>query len=237
MSNETTESAQESSLQIDLLAWYEVNKRNVFLGLGLIVVAIGGTMIYSHHAESKVAEASRDFILLLSPLKNDGPPADAAKFAEVAARHSGAPAALHATLVAGKEFYAAGKYAEARAQFEKAADAPGVLGAIALYGIAACLDAEKGGNEALTAYQAAIAHPNGQLVANRARLSKARLHESLKQPQEALALYDEVSKSKDRDLLSDAFIRKAALLRAHPELNKPASLTNSVNVLPAAPKP
>jgi len=45
---------------------------------------------------------------------------------------------------------------------------------------------------------------------------------------------DEIAKdSKDRQLASDAFIRRATLLRANPELNKAASLTNSVNVVPA----
>ena len=40
MSNGNQESTGESSLQIDLLAWYEVNKRNVFLGIGVIVVVL-----------------------------------------------------------------------------------------------------------------------------------------------------------------------------------------------------
>ena len=224
---------RESSLQIDLLAWYEVNKRNVFIGLGLIVVSIGVTMVFNHRRETTVSDASRDLLLLLSPGKNSEQSPDATKFAEVAARHAGAPASVHATLLAGREFFNAGKYAEAKAQFDKAADTEGVLGAIALYGIAACVDAEKGGAEAITAYQAAITHPQGALVAGKARLAKARLHESLKQPKEALALYEELANDKDRELANSAFIRRATLIRAHPELNKPAATTNSINIIPA----
>ena len=92
---------------------------------------------------------------------------------------------------------------------------------------------EKGGTEAIAAYEKVIVHPAGSLVASRARLAKARLHESLKQPKEALALYDEITKGTDRELTTDAFVRRASLLRAHPELNQAASLTNSVNVRPA----
>ena len=234
MSNENQESTQESSLQIDLLAWYEVNKRNVFVGFGLIVVAFGATLVFNHQREAKVINASRDLMLLLTPGKGDDQAPDPAKLIEVANKHSGAPAAAHASLLAGRELFTAGKYAEARAQFDKVASNDGVLGAIAAYGIAACIDAEKGGNEALTAYQSVITHPKGDLLAGRARLAKARIHESLKQNKEALALYDEIAKdSKDRQLASDAFVRRATLLRANPELNKAASLTNSVNVVPA----
>jgi len=233
MSNGNQESTGESSLQIDLLAWYEVNKRNVFLGIGAIVVVIAVTLVINHQREAKVVNASRDLMLLLSPGKNDAPAADPAKFVEVAAKHSGAPAAIHASLIAGREFFTAGKYTDAKAQFDKAADDPGVLGAIAMYGLAACVDAEKGGTEAIAAYEKVIVHPAGSLVASRARLAKARLHESLKQPKEALALYDEITKGTDRELTTDAFVRRASLLRAHPELNQAASLTNSVNVRPA----
>lgn len=237
MSNGNQESTGESSLQIDLLTWYEVNKRNVFLGIGAIVVVVAVTLVINHRREAKVINASRDLMLLLSPGKNDAAAPDPAKLVEVAARHSGAPAAIHASLVAGREFFTAGKYADAKAQFDAAAEEPGVMGAIAMYGLAACVDAEKGGAEAIAAYQRVIEHPAGSLLAGRARLAKARLHESLNQPKEALALYDEIAKGTDRELMSDAFIRRATLLRAHPELNQAASLTNSVNVRPATPIP
>jgi tetratricopeptide (TPR) repeat protein len=233
MSNENQESTRESSLQIDLLTWYELNKRNVFIGLGVIVVAVAVTMVYNHRRESTVSDASRDLLLLLAPGKNPDKSPDATKLLEIAGRHSGAPASVHATLLAARELFNAGKYSEARVQFDKAADAEGVLGAIALYGLASCVDAEKGGAEAITAYQGVIAHPQGAFIAGKARLAKARLHEGLKQPKEALALYEELARDKDRELANSAFIRRAALIRANPELNKPASMTNSISILPA----
>lgn len=234
MSNEKQESHAESSLQLDLLAWYELNKRKVFAGIGLIVVAVGVTMVVNHTRETRMSDASRDLLLLLSPGSQEAKAPDAAKLLDVAQRHAGTPASTHATLLAGRELFAAGKYAEARAQFEKVIDPNTVLGAIALYGVAASIDAEKGGADAQAAYQKVIDHPQGAPFAGRARLAKARLHESASQFKEALAAYDELGRNNDRELANEAFIRRTALLRAHPELNLPATMTNTVNVLPGA---
>ena len=234
MSTEHQGIERESSLQIDLLAWYEVNKRNVFMGLGLIVVVIGVTMVWKHTRETAVREASSALLVVARPGGDEAARPDPAKLLQVAQQHSGAPAAVQAVLLAGRELFIAGKYSEARAQFEKATGERSILGAVATYGVAACVDAEKGGAEALTAYQAVATHPAAGPLAGQARLAKARIHEALNQNSEALAIYDELGRDKDRDVASDAFMRRATLLRAHPELDKSASLTNAVKVLPAA---
>ena len=92
--------------------------------------------------------------------------------------------------------------------------------------------------EALSAYDGVIAAPTGAAYANQARLAKARIHESMNHPKEAIALYDVVLGTKTSALANEALIRKANLLRVHPELDKPAILTNTLKVLPApAPAP
>ena len=238
MNNAHLEPEKESSLQIDLLAWYEVNKSNVFAGIGLIVVVIGATMIYRHMQEARVRDASSALLAVVQPGRGEEAKLDVSKLSAVAQQPAGAPAAVHATLLAGRELFAAGKFAEARAQFEKATGERNVLGAIALYGVATCVDAEKGGAEAIAAYQSVISHPAGALVSGQARLGKARIHESLNQHREALALYDELGKDKDRDVAGNALRARASLVKAHPELDKPAappaaSLTNALKVGPA----
>ena len=242
MSSAHLEPEKESSMQIDLLAWYEVNKRNVFAGIGLMVVVIGATMVYRHMQESKVQDATTALLAVVQPGRGPESQPDVSKLLAVAQQHSGAPAAIHATLLAGRELFAAGKFAEARAQFDKATGERSVLGAIGLYGVAACIDAEKGGAEALAAYQSVISHPAATIVAGTARLGKARVHESLGQHREALALYDELGKDKDRDVAGDALRLRAALIKAHPELDKPAvapsaSVTNALKVGPAPASP
>jgi tetratricopeptide (TPR) repeat protein len=233
MSNETPNVAPDSSLQFDLLSWYELNKRSVFGGFALIVVAIGAAIVYRHYSASRLENASRD-LLLLHAARGPSNSLDTAQLLAVASRHSGTPAADQASLIAGRELFIAGNYAEARTQFDRLASSRGILGVIALYGVAACTDAEKGGTDALNAYQAVIAHPDGAVYAGQARLAKARLHETLQQPKEAVTLYDELIRSQDRSLANDAFIRRAALLRSHPELDTPAALTNSINITPGA---
>ncbi|MFM7103208.1 MAG: tetratricopeptide repeat protein [Verrucomicrobiota bacterium] len=221
-----------TSLDIDLLTWYEVNKKSLFLGLGVMVVVVAGVIIWRHRAEHQVVEAS-DALLQVTTLKTDNPlSVDALN--SVASRYPGTPIGMQAQLLAARELFSNGKYAEARALFEKVADAPVMdLVVVGKLGRATCLDAENKTQEALAAYQAVIALPEADAVAARARLAKARLHESLKQPQEALALYNEVGKSSQGTTANDAFIRRANLLRQHPELDKPAVTTNTVTVQPA----
>lgn len=221
-----------TSLDIDLLTWYEVNKKSLFLGLGVIVVAVAGVIIWRHNAEHRVVEAS-DALLKITTLKTDDPLSVDA-LGSVAARYAGSPTGIQAQLLAAREHFSNGKYADARALFEKVADASAMdLVVIGKLGVAACLDAENKTQDALAAYQAVIALPEASAVAARARLAKARLHESLKQPKEALALYEEVGKGAQGTVANDAFIRRANLLRQHPELDKPAVATNTVNVQPA----
>ncbi len=227
-------------MQIDLLAWFEVNKRNVFAGIALMVVVIGGLIVQRHLNEAKVRDATTDLLAVVQPGRGEESKPDVARLIEVAQKHSGAPAAVHATLLAGRELFSSGKFAEARAQFDKVTGERSVLGAIALFGVATCIDAEKGGAEALAAYQSVMTHPAASLVAGSARLGKARIHEALGQHREALALYDELSKDKDREVAFGAMRLRAALVKAHPELDKPmtppaAALTNALKVGPAAP--
>ncbi|KAB2661052.1 MAG: tetratricopeptide repeat protein [Verrucomicrobia bacterium] len=226
--------SQESSLQLDLLAWYEVNKKAVFIGLGLIVVAVGVGIVWKHHTRA-VAEEASSALLAVRIKAGETNTMSVDALLAVAQQHAGTPAAGQAQLLAGRELFNKGKYAEARAKFESVAnDASDPLQAIGLYGLAACYDAENKLTDALKAYAGVVAAPSGAPFANQARLAKASLHEALKQPKEALALYDEIVASKSSALANDALQRKSTLLRAHPELDKPATLTNSVKVLPAA---
>jgi predicted negative regulator of RcsB-dependent stress response len=226
---------QESSLQLDLLAWYEINKKAVFAGLGLIVVVIAVVIVWKHHTRSVVEEASSSLLAIRAKAgETNAMSVDA--LVAVAQNHPGTPAAGQAQVLAGRELFNAGKYADARAKFEAVAnDSSSPLQGIGIYGTAACFDAENKLTEALAAYAGVVAAPTGAAFAHQARLAKARVHETLKQNKEAIALYDEIVAAKSSPLASEALMRKAALIRAHPELDKSASatLTNALKVLPA----
>jgi tetratricopeptide (TPR) repeat protein len=225
----------ESSLQLDLLAWYEVNKKSVFYGLGLIVIVAAVSIAWKHNTETKL-EASSQALLDVRLKAGDTNALPVAELVAVAEKFPGTAAAAQATLLSGRELFLLGKFTEARAKFDSlASDNSSPLQPVALYGVAACFDAEDKTSEALQAYQAVISLPSAASLAQQARLAKARVHESLKQAKEAVALYSEVAAVPGSGHASDALLRKAALLRSHPELDTPAVSTNSVKVV--APKP
>ena len=224
--------SQGSSLQMDLLAWYEINKRAVFIGIALMIVAAAVLIVWKNRVQSRVTDASQA-LLALQTKAGDTNTIPVDQLIAVAQKHAGTPAAVQANLLAARELFQQGRYSEARARFDAVASESGSdLQPIGLYGLAASLDAENKLSEAVSAYQAVITFPSAGALANQARLAKARVHETLKQPKEALALYDAISRSESPTLANDAMMRKAALLRLHPELEKPAISTNSINILP-----
>ena len=76
-------------------------------------------------------------------------------------------------------------------------------------GAASSLMAEGKSQEAIAAYQRVISAFPGDVAATRARIAKARLHETLKQPQLAVALYEQITRSESPALANDAMMRKA----------------------------
>jgi predicted negative regulator of RcsB-dependent stress response len=231
-----SEETPGSSLQLDLLAWFEMNKKAVIGGLGLIVVAVAGVIIWKGSRAAAIENAS-DALLVAQITRTDKNAVGADKLDAIANAHAGTPTAAQAGLLAAKELFVAGKYVEARNHFERVADSGGAdLQVVAQLGVAACFDAENNLPEALKAYEVVITLPANEAVLAQARLAKARVFEALNQPKEALALYNEVAKSGGSTLASDATIRRAQLLQKHPEFDLPASVTNTVNVLPAPAK-
>ncbi len=227
---------QAESLQFDLLTWYEVNKQAVFIGLGAIVVAAAGVILWKGQQRSKLEESSGELLAAVAANKEGAPLVELQKVIQA---HPGTPAASQAALLAGKTLFAAGKFAEARAQFEAAANTAGNddLTAAAQYGLAACWDAENKTAEALTAYQRVIDFPGARHLGGLARITKAQVHESLGQNKEALALYDAVLKTPTSSSAAEASQLRTELLRQHPEieikLTAPATTPNLTST-PAA---
>jgi len=215
----------------DLVTWFEINKRAVIWGLGLIVVAIAGTIIWKSQRQARL-EASSGALLAVTTANKQGVPV--AELDKVAQNHSGSAAAAQAALLAGKELFQQGKYAEARARFESVKSGAGSddVAAAAQYGLAACLDAEGKLPEALAAYQTVADYPGGKHLAGLARLTAARILESQGKLKEALASYDTVLRTPTSTAAQEASQLRASLLRQHPELTPAAT-----NAPAAAPSP
>jgi TolA-binding protein len=233
-----TQGAQREADVYDLLAWFETNKKKVLV-VALVLVAAGfaiATMRYMR--EQKEANASAQLLALkatLNPATNAVPPQPSA-FLKVAQEFKGTSAAERARLLAGTAYFTEGKYSEAEAEFsafmKEFPDSPWI--ATAAYGIASAQEAQNK-PEAVASYQnVATAYANS-VVADDAKLALARIHEAKNQPDQALRLYNELLTAKPGDQAggpahSEAFARKEALLKAHPELG-----TNQVGAVPSAP--
>lgn len=231
---------EKQGQQFDLITWFEINKRPVVAGLALIVLAIAGTIIWKSQRQARLENASAALLTVTSTHKQNIPVAELDK---VIQSHPGTSAAAQANLLAGKEFFEQGKYAEARARFDAvtSARASDDVIAAAQYGLAACLDAENKLPEALAAYQRVADYPGGKYLASLARLSMARIQESQGKPKEALSLYDAILRVPNSAAAQEASQLRSALLRTHPELvPAPVPVTNSAPVItpqvtPAAP--
>lgn len=228
----------------EFLAWLEENKKNLVLAAAGLVVLGSGIAVYRWNKAQTELAASDALLALRLPLNapEKTPPPEAAKFLKVASDFPGTTTAQRAVLLAAGALFGEGKYQEARAQFENYLLRFGdhALAPTALYGKAAALEAEGKSGEALRAYQDVIArYPKAWLIAE-TRLAIARIYEATKQPQLALQMYDEITRTNLMTATSgEAMTRRERLLSSHPELVKtpppPAATTNAPPpVMPSA---
>jgi tetratricopeptide (TPR) repeat protein len=234
-SHDMSDKTGEKHIDLDLLTWLEMNKSTLMAGVGVMVVALAGVIIWKHTSDAAHVKASNSILLAtLEAPEGAGPSVDVLK--SIVNQHSGRPAAEQARFMAAHQQYLRGAYAEARALFEEVGRGPMPdLAQAALLGIAACLDAENKVQEALEAYQRVIRLEDSPMLSMQARLAKARLHESLGQPTEALRLYDGMTDSTASSGAAEARIRRADLLRKHPELAPLPTMTNTVEVVAPTP--
>lgn len=228
---EMSDTTPNKSLDLDLLTWFELNKNAVVSGVVLMVIALAGMIVWKHQSEQAEIAASDSLLLAKLEQEEDMSP-DIETLNALADRYSSRPTGAQAKLLAARELFIAGKYSEARERFESLADSPlSDISNVALLGIAACLDAEDKTDESLRAYQKVIDLPDADSVSSQARMSKAQLHEALGQPEAALAIYATMIEGDMTVASSEARIRRADLLRKHPELDAPSSVTNTIEVV------
>lgn len=228
--------AQESSLSFDLLTWIEENKKLLKLTISGTIIAVTAIIIVRWHAAKTEAEASYAVVAAgtVSPTSTNAVSAET--WLALATKHSGTRAAERALLLGATQLYTEGKYAEAAAKFDafiaEAPDHP--FASTALLGKAAALDAQNKLPEAATAYQTVIARFPSDPAAGQARLGKARVLEASGQFEQALALCDELARSSALSSAArEAASLREAILAKHPELSRPQSVTNSINVVPS----
>ena len=219
MSSEATESTR----MLDFLAWVEVNKKKLLLGLIVLGVLAAGYSIYRWHENEVEAEANEALLKLHRPSNRSesGSSPNAQAYLQVASGYTGTGAGARALLFAGEALFRESKYSEAQTAFEKFMRDYGNSReiSIAAFGVAACLDTLGKTNEAFAAYQDVITRHGNSPVAAQARLELARLYEDRNQAAQALKIYEELTRpTAQTTWSSEARVRRESLLRKYPEL-------------------
>ena len=183
-------------LSARLWTWFETNKKPTLYGVvALVAAGVIGGFVYWRSTEKEI-EANQALSTVSGPnTPNPGArPGAAEAFLKIAADYPGSSAALRASLFAATSYFMEGKYAEAKAQFDKFArdNRESAFLGQALLGSAACLDAQGKSEEAATAYKNLVERHANDASVQEARLGLARLYEGKNQIADAKALYEEV---------------------------------------------
>ena len=233
--------ATESLSLLKLRDWYEANKKMVNYG-GPAIVLVGLVIwfvIYLQTAkEVRAGEALTSVSMTNGPGSGVLPPDAANAFLNVANQFPNSPVAARALLLAAGNLFDAGKYAEAKAQFQRFVrehrDSP--LVSQALLGVAASFDAQDQATEAMAAYKDLIDHHPGDPVLPQAKFSLARLYMAQGKPELAKNLYEDVERTDAYGSLgSEAGMRVEELIQKYPSLAPKPVTPPSTLVTPSTP--
>lgn len=229
--------SQQSRAFYEFLAWLEVNKKQVALGGGALLLAgavVGIVLWYQGHQEVVAAQALSNIHIPYSPGEPVSPDT-ADKLHQLARSYAGTAAARRAVLVRAGLLFTEGKYAEAQAAFEEFIrqypDSPWLPEAV--FGVAVCLDAQNKTNEAVLKYEEFARRFPSDSNVDQARLNLAALHEAAQKPADALREYDRIIKPGALGgAANEAQDRRRALLAKYPHLapTNPPAVTPSVSL-------
>ena len=209
-------------------AWFIANKKPTLWGAGIILV-VGVMISYFLYRQDQEDIAASEALTNASMLQASAAgsrvdPAEA--YLKVVATYPKTRAASRALLLAGGSLFVEGKYADAKAQFERFKrdypNSPFVTEA--LLGIAACLEAQNQTREAMAAYKDVIdRHPGASNVPD-AKFALGRLAEAQNEPEQARNLFEDVERAVPYGSLGDeARMRLEDLKTQYPKLFAPVT--------------
>jgi predicted negative regulator of RcsB-dependent stress response len=226
-----------TALIFKLWPWIEANKNRVIAGTGIIIVAVFLYSFFSWQREqNEITAGSALTQLALSMPSNASADQLADAYLKIAGEYSGTLAGRRAWLQGAAALFAAGKFADAQAQFQKFLDAhpDGDFSAAAALGVAASLEALGKLDLAIGAYQrvvngfsdAGMANAPKYVAANTAKFALARLDEEQGKFTDAMTFYESIARSTPGSILASEAAMHAMELR-----------TKSVSATSAAGKP
>jgi predicted negative regulator of RcsB-dependent stress response len=217
----------ESADLYNLVAWFEVNRKRV-ITIAVVVLAVAAAIgLYYWHNASTETQANDALSSVRPPVMREGVLAtaeDAQPYLKVAAEHPGTSAGGRALLIGGGIMFDAGKFDQAKAEFDKFLgqypESP--LAIQALLGVAASLEAQNKIPEATARYEELLKRHSNESVAPQAKSALARLYVAQNKPEQAMHIYEELAKAGNNDSWSaEAGIQLEELLAKYPNLKKP----------------
>jgi len=173
----------------------EANWIRIAWGGGIIVVAAGLISFYSWQRDQKEITAGKALTQMISSIPRTATASQQADlYLKITADYQGTFAGQRALLQGAAMLFAAGRYADAQAQFQKFLDAyPGsFLAAQAALGVAASLDAQGKTDPAAGGYQRIINTYSDAVVVDSARFALAQTDERQGKLAEAANLYEAI---------------------------------------------
>ncbi len=214
---------QGSSLGLELLAWFETNKKRlIYLGIVILIIWLG-TLTVIHFKRAREAEASAA-LTALRPQLGEAILASipAQKYLDIYEKYRGTKTAPKALLLAAGAFYQEGKYQEAQKTFEKfLSEFPDdSFAAQASLGVASSIEAQGKESEALTKYQEITTrYSTDPSVLIPAKMAYGRLMEKQGKYEVAYSAYNDIMRSGAYTTWAqEAMYRLQALEKKHPEL-------------------
>jgi TolA-binding protein len=208
-------------------AWFETNKKQtLWSAAGLAVVGLVVALYLYHQSEADIAAGEALSSLAASQMTGAGRGDSAEAYLKMAAAYPNSRAGARALLLAAGRLFEEGKYAEAKAQFERFTreHTDSSFRGQALLGIAACLDAEGNASGATAAYKDLIDRLPADPVLPQARFALARLYEAQNKPELARNLFEQVEQGNPYSSLgSEAGMRIEELKTKYPQLAAPVA--------------
>jgi len=213
----------------NVYGWLHTHRKQVLAGAIAVAViaAVVGTVMWNK--SQKEAEANRELLTVPSLITAAAPGgAPAAKaLLDISQKYPGTSAGVAAQLLAAKELFLEGKYAQAQEELTKfvADHADHPLVPQANVGIGACMEAQGKIGDAVQQYKKInTIYATIPSIVVPVKLTLGRLSEADNKPLQAVTYYKELMNIPDRN---DLFVREAyerfqVLVSKHPELNPTA---------------
>jgi len=181
-----------------LWPWIEANKNRIIVGTGIIIVAVFVYSFFSWQRDQREIIAGRALTqLTLSNPDNAGASQLGDAYLKIAGEYPGTLAGRRAWLQGAAALFAAGRFADAQAQFQKFLDAhpDGDFSASAALGVAASLEALGKSDLAIGAYQRVVNGFSDVVAANIAKFALAGIDERQGKFTDALNVYESIARS------------------------------------------